>query len=200
MTRSRFHGEIYGMGTSSGTRIVVGNWTSSPLGTFTDVMVEFENGHRLLLAPDDAVRKFVSATYTFDETVLTPVAFERLPDGSREVQAGRLALRIHTGRMTPLGVLLKLVPTAISTAPWFCTLTDPIARLVLRGVRTRGSAGGGRREYYGARTQYRVTAVEACWEGKKLGSLTRVTPPVRFGFGSTPQAPSVTYITTTIDD
>jgi hypothetical protein len=193
MGRSRFHGEIYGVGTSSGVRIVVGHWTESPLGEFTDVMVEFPDGHRLLLAPCDDVREFVTATYTFDDTLITPVTF------GPEITAGPLRLRIDVGSVTPLGRLLRLIPSAVSTAPWFCALTDPIARVALRGVRTRGTAGNGRREYYGARHQHRITAASASWDGRDLGALTPVDPPVTFGFGSTPKAPSVTTITTTID-
>ncbi|SNS63535.1 hypothetical protein [Rhodococcoides kyotonense] len=193
MERSRFHGELYGVGTESGVRIVVGHWTESPLGEFTDVMIQFADDRRLLLAPSDDVREFVSATYTFDDTLITPVTF------GPEITAGPLRLRIDVGSPTPLGRLLHVVPASISTAPWFCTLTDPIARVVLRGVRTRGSAGNGRREYYGARHQHRITAASASWNGDDLGRLTPVEPPVTFGFGSTPKNPSVTAITTTID-
>ncbi|RRQ29514.1 hypothetical protein DK926_01135 [Rhodococcus sp. Eu-32] len=193
MERSRFHGEIYGVGTESGVRIVVGHWTDSPLGEFTDIMVEFPDGRRLLLAPSDAVREFVTSTYTFDDTLITPVTF------GPEITAGPLTLRVVVGGVTPLGRLLRVIPSAVSTAPWFCALTDPIARVVLRGVRTRGSAGNGRREYYGARDQHRITAASASWNGEDLGALTPVDPPVTFGFGSTPTSPSVTTITTTID-
>lgn len=199
MTRSRFHGEIYGVGTTTGVRIVVGHWSRSPLGEFTDVMIQFADGRRLLVAPNEAVRDFVTATYSFDATELAPVIFAEEPDGWRSVQAGDLAVKIRVAGPTILGRALTLVPDAISTAPWFCAISDPIARVVLRGVRTRGSAGGGRREYYGARHQHRVTDVVGTWQGEDLGSLTPVTPPVTFGFGSTPAAPSVTAITTTID-
>jgi hypothetical protein len=199
MNRSRFHGEIYGVGTTSGVRIVVGHWTRSPLGEFTDVMVQFADGRRLLLAPNEDVREFVTATYTFDSTEIVPVTFAAEPDEWRSVRAGDLTVRIRVAGPTVLGRALSLVPDAVSTAPWFCAISDPIARVILRGVRTRGSAGGGRREYYGARGQHRVTDVSASWRGEDLGSLTPVTPPVTFGFGSTPAAPSVTSITTTID-
>lgn len=199
MTRSRFHGEIYGVGTTSGVRIVVGHWTRSPLGEFTDVMIQFADGRRLLVAPDEDVREFVTATYTFDATELVPVTFTAQQDGWRSVTAGDLYVRIRVAGPTVLGRALSLVPDVVSTAPWFCAISDPIARVILRGVRTRGSAGGGRREYYGARHQHRVTDVQASWQGEDLGSLTPVTPPVTFGFGSTPAAPSVTSITTTID-
>ncbi|CCQ15030.1 putative uncharacterized protein [Rhodococcus sp. AW25M09] len=173
-------------------------------------MIQFADGRRLLVAPNEDVREFVTATYTFDATELVPVTFAAEPDGLgrsagstpggwRSVQAGDLSVRIRVAGPTVLGRALTLVPDAVSTAPWFCAISDPIARVVLRGVRTRGSAGGGRREYYGARGQHRVIDVQASWQGKDLGSLTPVTPPVTFGFGSTPAAPSVTTITTTID-
>lgn len=198
MGRSRFHGEIYGIGTVSGVRVVVGHWTRSPLGDFTDAMVQFASGHRLLLAPNEQVREFVTATYTFDEVYLTPVTFSRHGDVV-EVEADDLRVTLTVGSPTLLGRLLRIVPSAISTAPWFCRISDPIARVVLRGVRTRGTAGNDRREYYGARHQHRITDVTASWRGEDLGHLTPVTPPVTFGFGSTPAAPSVTSITTTID-
>ncbi len=198
VTRSIFDGDIAGFGTSSGTRIVVGHWTSSPLGDFTDVMVEFADGERLLLAPSDAVREFVTATYHFDTTTITDVSYHRRGDRVG-VSAGDLEVSFQIGGPTLLGRLLTLAPTSVVTAPWFCTVSDPIARVVMRGVRTRGTAGGGRREYYGARGQRSIVGATASWKGDDLGHLSPVEPPVRFGFGSTPAAPSTTRIRTTID-
>ncbi|MFC9361061.1 hypothetical protein ACFTZB_31360 [Rhodococcus sp. NPDC057014] len=198
MTRWRFDGEITGLGTGAGVRIVVGHWSRSPLGEFTDVMIEHADGLRVLLAPSDAVRDFVTATYTFDRTVITPVRYTRSGD-SRVVQAGDLHVRFEVGARTPLGHLLNLVPRPVASAPWFCAVSDPIARVVLRGVRTRGSAGNGRREFYGAVDQRRLAGMSATWCGENLGALTPVDPPVRFGFGSTPRTPAVTSIVTTID-
>ncbi|QYB06611.1 hypothetical protein I1A62_20160 [Rhodococcus sp. USK10] len=199
MTRWRFDGEITGLGTGSGVRIVIGRWSRSPLGEFTDVMVEHADGLRMLLAPSDAVRDFVTATYTFDRTVITPVHYTRSGD-SRTVRAGDLHVRFEVGARTPLGHLLNLVPRTVASAPWFCAVSDPIARVVLRGVRTRGTAGNGRREFYGAVDQRRLAGMSATWCGENLGALTPVDPPVRFGFGSTPRTPAVTSIVTTIDD
>ena len=75
---------------------------------------------------------------------------------------------------------------------------DPVARLALRGVRTRGSAGHGRREWYGAADVHRLTAVRARLGDDDLGSLTDVWPPVRFGFSSTPRRASIVAVTTTV--
>ena len=75
----RFDGWILGVGTSSGTRVVVGHWPRSPFGPVSDVMVEHPDGHRLLLAPQPAVAEFIATTYTFDQITLVPVTVGR-PD------------------------------------------------------------------------------------------------------------------------
>ena len=65
MDRWQFTGHIAGAGTTGGTRLVLGAWDHSPLGPFADVMVAHPDGRRELLAPDDWVADFVSATYVF---------------------------------------------------------------------------------------------------------------------------------------
>ena len=70
----RFDGWIGGIGTTSGLRLVVGHWPSSPYGASSDVMLEHPDGHRVLLAPTQQVADFVTGTYTFDEVRLVPVA------------------------------------------------------------------------------------------------------------------------------
>jgi hypothetical protein len=75
---------------------------------------------------------------------------------------------------------------------------DPVSRRVLRGVRTRGTALAGRREFYGATDLHAVTALEGSFDGRLLGELAPVDPPCRFGFSSTPRRPSVTTVVTTV--
>ncbi|MEJ2885074.1 hypothetical protein [Actinomycetospora aeridis] len=193
----RFEGWIAGVGTASGLRAVVGHWPSSPLGAFTDVMVERPDGRRILLAPDERVAEFVGATYTFDETRLGPVVHEQ-QDGEHYVTSADLQLALRVGGRPPLGWLLHAVPGRLATAPAWIRAIDAVARRVLPGVRTVGSAGGGRREYYGARDLHRVTDARVRWGGVDQGALTPVSPPVRFGFGSTPRTPSLVRITTLI--
>ena len=193
----RFDGWIAGLGTATGLRAVVGIWPRSPLGAFADVMVERPDGHRLLLAPSPAVADFVAGTYRFDEVRVGPV--HARTDGVRwEVDAEPLALGFTVGRRAPLGMLLAAVPRPLATAPRWISVIDVIARYVLPGVRTRGSAGGGREEFYGALDLHHVTAATVDWEGVDQGALAPVSPPVRFGFGSTPQAPSLTRVTTVV--
>jgi hypothetical protein len=196
--RERFTGRIAGVGSTSGVRVVVGRWDASPWGPFADVMVEDAAGHRVLLAPDDRVREFVSATYSFDEHVVEPVAVTDTGDGW-QVSTPSLSLRLVVGGRTPLGGLLRLVPARLATAPAWCALVDPVARLALRGVRTRGTAGNGRREWYGATSVRSVTGLAGTWRGSALGALAPVDPPCRFGFSSTPKEPSVTHVVTTVE-
>jgi hypothetical protein len=196
--RQRFRGAIAGAGSTSGTRVVVGRWRESPLGSFSDVMVETAAGQRLLLAPDPEVAAFVGATYFFDETRVEPVEVREEP--ARWVLCSpSLELELGLGRRTPVGLLLRAVPTRLAEAPAWCALTDPAARLLLRGVRTRGSAGNGRREWYGATDSRVVTGLRGRLDGVDLGRLAPVDPPCSFGFSSTPRRPSLTEVVTTVE-
>ncbi|MGV9342500.1 hypothetical protein [Streptomyces sp. NPDC003688] len=193
----RFDGWITGIGTASGTRLVLGHWPRSPFGPFSDVMVEDAEGHRVLLAPTRRTADFIAGTYAFDEVGVVPVGVRT--DGAHwSVDAGPLlTLRFTVGRRGPLGLLLRAVPGRVAASTACATALDPLARLLL-GLRTCGSAGGGRYEWYGARDLRRVTAATAVYEGRDLGAAGPVVPPVLFGFGSTPRGPSQVRVTTTV--
>jgi hypothetical protein len=194
-----FTGRIVGIGSTSGVRVVVGRWADSPLGAFADAMVQRRDGHRILLAPTDRVAEFVCATYSFDEVRVEGLDAVITPRGWR-VSADSLTLEVTFGGRMPLGRLLRSVPEPLATAPAFTVLTDPVARVLLRGVRTRGTARAGRRELYAATDLHRVTAMRGSFDGADLGTLAPVDPPCTFGFGSTPRTPSVTTLVTTITE
>ncbi|MFE5187996.1 hypothetical protein [Streptomyces sp. NPDC056628] len=196
--RLRFDGWIAGLGTTSGVRVVVGHWPASPFGPFSDVMLERADGERLLLAPTPETADFIGSTYTFDTVRIVPVDVT-VAGRVWTVTAGPLRLRFATGRRTVLGLLLRAVPAPLARRPVWSALTDRPARLLMPGVRTRGSAGGGRREWYGARDLRPVTSLSATFEARDLGASAPVEPPVRFGFGSVPRRPAVTRVTTTVE-
>lgn len=199
--RSSYLGHIAGFGTCEGTRVVVGRWLESPLGRFADVMVERADGTRLLLAPRQDVAELVGETYTFDAIHIVPVHVGADRATRRwSLVAGPLAAEISIGYRTTIGHLLRLLPTAPAVGTVLADLADPIARNLLDGVRTRGSAGGNRREWYTASDQHAIDAVRARWGERSLGAVARIDPPVRFGFSSVPPAPSVTRLRTTIED
>ncbi|MDQ0373882.1 hypothetical protein [Cellulomonas humilata] len=198
--RFTFDGHIAGFGTTEGTRIVVGRWRTSPLGSFTDVMVERADGLRVLLAPRDDVADLVAGTYAFDAVHVVPVGLQA-DEGRRRwrLRAGPLTADLAIGSRTRIGRLLVMVPRHDAVGPLVASAADPVARLFLDEVRTRGTAGQGRREWYVASDQHAITAVRALWGSADLGALAPVTPPVRFGFSSVPTAPTVTRVRTIID-
>ncbi|MFC4493677.1 hypothetical protein ACFPA8_05950 [Streptomyces ovatisporus] len=193
----QFEGVIAGIGTGSGTRLVLGHWSRSPFGAFSDVMLERADGRRTLLAPTRRTADFVAATYTFDHVRVVPVTV-RSSGRQWDVQAADLRMCFTLGGRGPLGLLLHAVPRALAAHPAWITLVDVPAR-VLPGVRTRGSAGRGRREWYGVHDLRPVTAASASLAGDDLGPLAPVDPPVRFGFASVPRRPSLARVTTTVE-
>ena len=192
-----FRGAIAGVGTTQGTRIVVGHWPDSPWGPFADAMVQRTDGHRVLLAPSEEAAGFVAATYRFDETRIEPFAVTAT-DTAWQVRGASLRLDLGLGGRTALGIALRLVPRRLAEAPTWCSLTDPFARVLLRGVRTRGGTGD-RREWYGATDHRRVLGLAGHLDGTDLGGLAPVDPPTTFGFSSTPRRPSVTSVATTVE-
>jgi hypothetical protein len=160
-------------------------------------MVETADGHRVLVAPSCAVAAFIEATYTFDEVRLEPITVTSGRE-SWHVESPSLLLDLTVGGRMPLGRLLRAVPPRVASSPVWATAVDPVARVALRGVRTRGTALTGRREYYGATDLHAVTGLDGTFDGEPLGALAAVDPPCRFGFSSTPARPSVTSVVTTV--
>ncbi|MET1059137.1 MAG: hypothetical protein ABWX84_06050 [Nocardioides sp.] len=194
---SRFRGHIAGLGSTSGTRVVVGHWPDTPLGPFSDAMVETASGHRVLLAPRPEVRDFIAATYSFDEIRLEPVEVT-VAGAVWSLRTDSLTADFTRGRRTALGAALRCVPGPLAASPGWCTITDPVARALMDGVRTRGTAGNGRREWYGATDAHAVTGLAGAFDGTDLGGLADVDPPCRFGFSSTPRRPTLTAVVTTV--
>jgi hypothetical protein len=196
--REVFSGWIAGLGTDSGHRVVVGHWPRSPFGVVTDAMVQDPAGHRTLYAPTPQLAEFLAAAYHFDQVRVAPCRARPLSSGWT-VEAGPLRVSFATGRRRLLGWLLWVIPTPLTRTPWWVGLVDVAARWVLPGVRTRGRTRDGRRQWYGARDLHPITVVDATLEGRGLGTLRAVHPPVGFGFGSVPARPSLVHLTTIIE-
>lgn len=197
--RRVFTGHIAGFGTAAGIRIVVGHWRESPFGGFTDVMVQQPDEQRVLLAPDGAVADFVASTYHFDSVEIGPVA-ATLTSDRLAVRSRALHVDVGIGGPAPLDRLLRLVPGRLATAPWWLRAIDPVAARLVRGVHTAGTAGHGRREYYGVRRSRRLVSAAGRYRDTDLGALRPLWPAVAFGFASAPATPQVVAVTTTIID
>ncbi|MGD9995722.1 MAG: hypothetical protein AB7L17_07465 [Ilumatobacteraceae bacterium] len=191
-----FAGEICGVGSMLGVRVVIGRWPVSPFGAVADAMVEDPAGRRVLIAQDEALAAYVGSIYSFDDVIVGPVACERSADRLR-FRGGPLRLDVALGRRDVLGWALHMVPRRVATDDRWVAFTDVIARGFLRGVRTRGTTPGGT-ERYAATDRHRVRAISGTWHDADLGELRDVDPPVRFGFSSAPRQPSIVGITTTV--
>lgn len=200
-THHRFHGHIAGAGTSGGTRLVLGCWSRTPHGPFADVMVAHPDGRRELLAPDQWVADFVASTYTFDNVRIVPVHVHRTgttKHSTWNVTAGPLTWNFTVGPRHPLGYALRAVPTPIGRTLAFTRASDVVASRIMPGVRTVGTAGNDRLEWYSARDLHEIVASHASWDGEALGTKTDMVPPPDFGFSSTPRQPSLTALTSTV--
>lgn len=193
----QFVGHIASMGTTSGVRIVIGMWATSPFGAFTDVMVQSREGTRTLLAPTSAVADYVAGAYSFDIVRTVPLTIS-MGEDSIALDAGPLSVRAELGGTTAVGRLLGLIPRVIGTHPRWLAAINPIARILMPGVRTAGTTKGGRQQFYGVTGARLITSATASWAGDPLGELTSVRPRVRFGFSAAPKKPQVVDVTTTV--
>lgn len=193
----QFVGEIAGLGTTSGIRLVVGIWRGTPLGPFADVMIEQADGRRVLLAPTEEVGELITDLYTFDETVVGSVTVSWSGSWCTVLGPG-LILQLCRGERTALGSMLRALPRRIITAPRLLRMIDLPARLIMPSVRTTGFARDGRRMTYGAVDLHQIERAYGSWRHLGLGQLAAVDPPVRFGFGSTPRRPSITRVVTSV--
>ncbi len=194
---STFHGRIAGLGTASGTRIVLGLWQRSPLGPFADAMIERADGERILVAPALEIAELIADLYGFDRVLVEPLR-ARGRERTLLVRSPSLQLDVEVGRVSALGVLLRSVPRPVARSWRFAAAVHPLARLLVPGAGTAGSAGGGAREYYGVSDARRIVGASGAFEGEDLGPLARLDPPVRFGFAQTPAAPTMVDVVTTV--
>jgi hypothetical protein len=158
----------------------VGHWPVSPLGAITDVMWARPDGERVLLAPDDDVAAFVTAVYAFDDVRVVPIAASV---GRRrfDLTAGPLRLALLARRGVPIPG-----PRPAWVTRW---LEAPLAGALL-GVRTFGTSPLGVREWYRASRWRPVTHAAAEVDGRRLGSLAPLAPPLGVGFSEPPRRPA----------
>lgn len=189
-----FDGAVAGIGTASGTRLVIGMWPLSPFGSITDVMIEKPDGHRVLIAPTQEMADFITAINSFDEVRVAPVL--RVRDGKRWMISStpHLALSFEIGRRAGLGWAMSTLPRRLARARRLTVVSDPIARTVLGGVRTRMRYPGGRRQWFSATDMHVIKWCNARFDRQELGDIRPVTPPVRFGIGSTPEQPALVRV------
>lgn len=172
--------------------MAVGHWDESPIGPMADVMWAQPDGTRILLADRDETAAFVSAVYSFDEVRVVPFSVARDVRGI-DVAAGPLEVSLRAGSGW------RLPPLALRPS-WATRLLEaPIARLAM-GVHTYGTSSSGVREWYRAIGWRPVLAGAARLDGRSLGDLRPVDPPLRVGFSEPPRRPSMVMIRPLLED
>lgn len=182
--RVAMRGVVSSAGFESGDRFVCGNWLESPIGAFTDLMWSSSKGHRTLFVASEAALDFVSGIYAFDGVEVEPVA-AHLAGHSLDVEVGPIELHLQGGWPRP-------IPFGRSSA--FVRFVHGPVAFVAMGVRTFGVSPMGVREWYRADVYRRVVAGAARVDGRDLGALAPLVPPVRFGFSEPPRRSSMVWL------
>ncbi len=157
-----------------------------------DVMWTRPDGTRVLLADRPETAAFVSAVYAFDDVRVVPFAVARDERGI-DVAAGPLEVSLRAGPGW------RLPPLALRPS-WATRLVEaPIARLAM-GVHTYGTSPSGVREWYRALAWRPVLAGAASLDGKPLGVLGPLHPPLGVGFSEPPQRPSMVLMAPLLED
>ena len=146
--------------------------------------------------PSAGLAEYIGTVYGFDDTIVADVVATRTA-GALHFAGGPLCVDVAIGERDFLGWMLRCIPRPVATSVAWGRMIDPLARVTQHGVRTSGRTPGGR-ETYGATDRHRLVAATATWDGRPLGELADVDPPVRFGFSSTPKRPSIVAVTTTV--
>jgi hypothetical protein len=182
--RHHLAGTISAAGFASGDRFVVGVWDRSPIGPFADVMWAHPDGTRTLVVGTERAGAFVGSVYRFDGVVVTDLD-ARCDGRVLAVATPRLELGLTGGRRIPLGP---------PRPAWFTRRVEgPIARRAM-GVRTFGTSPTGVDEWYRARSWRWAASGHAAVDGRDLGALGPLDPPVRFGFSEPPRRPAIVRV------
>jgi hypothetical protein len=94
--------------------------------------------------------------------------------------------------------MLRAVPRRLAVHPGWLHAISPVAGILSSGSRTSGSAGSGRREYYGVSDLHNLSSAVVSWDGVDAGALAPVRPAVTFGFSSVPPRPGIARVRTTV--
>jgi len=175
-----FVGRVTSTGFSSGDRTVIGDWSESPLGSFTNVMWAKPNGNRVLLSPSKAHAEYVSELYNFETVKVTEISIERDRRGI-SLSGGGLSIRVSWGLPFTLPFWRPL---------WFIASFEALFGRIIFGTRTHGRTKNGRREWYSVRSISRILRAEASIDGNDLGNKRSFEVDACFGFSEPPSIPA----------
>ncbi len=179
MSNEIFKGRVISSGFQTGDMVVIGDWSDSPQGAFTNLMWAKPDGTRVLIAPSEELGDFVSSLYSFDEVIVSSMEIERTKKSIEvECDLGRVSMRWGMN-----------VPLPFSRPRWFiANIEAPFARLFF-GTKTHGTTRNGRKEWYHVRGLSRMKSVELELDGRSSNQMTGMAPSACFGFSNPPRMP-----------
>ena len=201
----RFEGMIAAGGFASGEQTVVGLWRDSPLGSFVDVMWFRPDGHRVLLAPNEAVADYVSTVYDFDEVRAVAVRGGWTGEAV-DVEAGPVHVQLVAGHRNWRSWLFGARPRFLRRQRWWIELEDrlvaPLGDPLLggaEGVALSGTTSSGRREWYSIDDHRWIVRGRLTVDGDDAGELTELRPGLRVGVSDFPTRPALVNVVTLIE-
>jgi len=183
-----FSGRISSVAFTSGDRIVIGDWSDSHLGGFTNIMWARPDGSRVLLSPTREHADYVSKLYSFEDVRIVEIMVRR---GNREVsvEADELSVYMQWGRSFPL---------PFWRPRWFIATVEKAFGRILFGTTTSGKTNDGRAEWYCVKGISRVFNSEASLGKIDLGKMVDFDIDACFGFSEPPKKPSSIVVKTYI--
>ena len=184
-----FKGRITSSGFSDGSRIVIGDWQESKLGSFTNVMLANRDGTRTLLSPSREHAELVSKLYNFEEVHVVDMDVERSRN-KISIRAGELRVSMSWGFVWPIPFWRPL---------WFIATVESFFGRLFFGTRTYGLTKNRRKAWYSIRSLSRVSQAVACFGGEDLGERSAFETAACFGFSDPPRNPTSVTLKTYIN-
>ena len=175
-----FEGRISSCAFESGDKIVIGDWQTSPLGTFTNIMWAKPDGTRVLLSPSKKHADYVSNLYNFEETRVVPISVNRTKR-SVSVSTNEFEINLSWGR----GISLP-----IPRPKWFISTVEYMFAWLLFGTKTFGRTRNGRKEWYCVKGIAWINKADAELNGTSLEKMGPFCTESCFGFSNPPKRPS----------
>ncbi len=174
-----FIGRISSSGFSSGHRIVIGDWSQSPLGSFTNIMWAKPNGNRVLLSPSKRHAAYVSSLYHFEEVHVV----------SMNVTRSERAIEVETEMLEVKMLWRKGWYLPFPRPRWFISTVEQFFSQVFFKTRTFGRTRNGIREWYCVQGLAAITESRARMGATDLGKMSLFSPSAGFGFSEPPKKP-----------
>ena len=184
-----FEGRISSCGFESGDRVVIGDWKSSPLGSFTNIMWARPDGARLLLSPSQKHADYVSGLYNFEDVKIVPISISRSKNGIK-ISSDELEIDLQWGRAFPF---------PLPRPRWFLATVENFFARLFFGTRTFGRTRKGQREWYCVRGISWIKNAKATYKGKSLNGMRPFQATACFGFSEPPKRPASIIVRSMIE-